>query len=147
MLIATPSDQGLCLFLMIEEAGEEAGLGGCGWDSALRGAPSATAPLHSVEGGNGSGGMAALDRIITWGVSAEAVAQIDLVLTDGRTVHANMVEEPEGLDAPLNFYWAVLPVECPEYGCVDLDPVVHQIIALDATGEVLERRVVDEPKG
>ncbi len=152
-IIATPTDQGLCLFLVVEETGERAGLGGCGWGSDIRGYSPAASDLHWVEGGNGSGFMAALDRIFAYGVTAEGVARIQLELANGRTVRAHLVERPEGIDAPLNFFWAELG---PREGAdMSVDgavlepqwPLVHAIIARDSAGNVLEQRIVDQPKG
>jgi hypothetical protein len=151
-IVATPTDQGLCLFLVIEEAEENAGLGGCGWGFDISGSQSATGALHWVAGGNGSGHMAALNRIITWGVAAEGVASVDLELTNGETVPANLVVRPEGIDALLNFYWAALGpqdgvVLMPNGGAAEpAEPLVTAIIARDPMGNVLERRVVSDPK-
>jgi hypothetical protein len=151
-IVATPTDRGLCLFLVIEDAEKKAGLGGCGWGSDLFGYQSGTGALHWVGGENGSGGMAALNRLITWGVAAEGVASVELELTNGKTVPANLVERPEGIDAHLNFYWAALGppdgvVLAPDGSVAEpSEPLVESIIARDAMDNVLEHRVVYDPK-
>jgi hypothetical protein len=147
-LVATPTDQGLCTFLLFDDPVDgQAGMGGCGPSDVL-GDPWARDPGHWVSGGNGSGGAAALNRRIVWGVTAAAVKSVDLVLFDGSSLPANVVEQPEGIDAPLNVFWAVLP---PEVGGVDLTTIehdvipVHAIVGRDGSGTVLEERVVDQP--
>lgn len=152
-IVATQTDQGLCLFLLTQRSGERVGLGGCGWASDIRGDPSAPGHLHWIEGGNGSGGVLTLNRIIVWGVAGEGVARVELQLTNGGTVRAHLVERPEGIEAPLNFFWAALGTqegaELSENGGVrePQQPLVHAVIARDSAGNVLERRVVDEPHG
>ena len=47
-----------------------------------------------------------LGRIFTWGVAAENVASVELELANGETIPTHLVERPEGIDAPLNFFWA-----------------------------------------
>lgn len=158
-IVATETDQGLCLFLLYEWGGDRQGTGGCGWGTDVHGYPGATPRgygaggdrLHWVEGSNAGGSSAGLDRRIAMGVAAEEVASVDLVLADGRTLPAHLVERPEGIGVPLNLWWAVLP---PEVAGVDLtgnvehDLIpVHALIARDHTGAVLERRIVDRPNG
>src|ERR671922_280772 len=80
-------------------------------------------------------------------VLAEDVASVELVLNDGRTVRAHVVERPGGL--PLDVYWAAWP--CPlrpapgtYQPCSEEDDVSSDVkiaIARDASGGVLERRV------
>jgi hypothetical protein len=150
--VATTSDQGLCLGLLHEDPIDGwAGHAGCG-PTDVRGDPWAVGdPVHWVQADNGSGGAAALDRIFVEGVAAEEVMSVDLVLTNGRTLQANLVERPEGIDAPLNFYWAALgPLEGvvlgPNGGVVEpQEPLVKTIIARDAAGTVLEQRDVYDP--
>jgi hypothetical protein len=85
-------------------------------------------------------------------VAAKGVASIDLELTNGKIVPANLVEPPKGIDAPLNFYWAALgPPEGAELsqdgGVLEPQkPLVKAIIARDRAGKVLERRNVYDPK-
>jgi hypothetical protein len=57
-----------------------------------------------------------LERFITFGPLAVEVASVELILTDGRTIRAHVVEQPRGL--PLNFYLATWP--CP------LEPVTER---------------------
>jgi len=158
-IVATETDQGLCLFLLYEWSGDRHGTGGCGWGTDVHGYPGATprgygaggGHLHWVEGGNAGGSSAGLDRRIAMGVAAAEVASVDLVLADGRTVPARLVEHPEGIGVPLNLWWAVLP---PEVAGVDLTEdvdhdliPVHALVARDGSGAVLERRIVDRPNG
>lgn len=152
-IIATQTDQGLCLFLLTDASGERSGLGGCGWGSDIHGYRAGGRGLHWVEGGNGSGHVGLFNRIITFGVAANKIASIDLELANGRTIPAQLVKRPKGIDPALNFFWAELGpqegVELNEEGSV-LEPrwpLVHALIARDAVGNVLERRIVDEPQG
>ena len=156
-ILATRTDQGICLFTVSPVAG---GTGGCGWGTDIRGYPGA-APhgygaggdqIHWVEGTNGSGGDAAYNRRIVKGVAAQDVTGVELVLAGGRTMHANVVERPKGINVSLNFWWAVLPPEVDGLDLTSLDTSgdaipVHAIVAIDATGTVLERRIVDQPNG
>lgn len=151
-IVATQTDKGLCLFLLTQQFEERAGLGGCGWGSDIRGYGSAN-DLHWVAGGNGSGGVAALDRVITYGVTTENVASVDLELSNGRTIAGHLVVRPDGIDAPLNFFWAALGpqegVKLSEDGGV-LEPelpLVHSLVARDSAGNLLERRIVDGSHG
>jgi hypothetical protein len=151
-IVATQTDQGLCLFLLTQQFGEQAGLGGCGWASDIRGYGSAD-DLHWIAGGNGSGHIGSLNRIITYGVAAEDVASVELELANGRTVPADLVQRPKGIDAPLNFFWVELgPQDGAELskdgGVLEPQlPLVHALIARDSAGDVLERRIIDEPNG
>jgi hypothetical protein len=158
-IVATQTDQGLCLFLLHEWNGDRHGAGGCGVGSDIYGYPGTTPRgygadgdrLHWVEGGSGGGFSAGLNRRIVSGVAARQVASVELVLADGRRLSAHLVERPEGIDLPLNFWWAVLP---PEVAGVDLtgdierDLIpVHALVARDGSGAILERRLVDRPNG
>lgn len=158
-IVATETDQGLCLFLLYEWSGERLGKGGCGWGTDVHGYPGATPRgyrasgerLHWVEGSNAGGSSAGLDRRIAMGVAAAEVASVDLVLADGRTLPAHLVERPEGIRVPLNLWWAVLPpqvagIDLTENVEHDLIPV-HALVARDSSGAVLERRIVDRPNG
>jgi hypothetical protein len=149
-VVATETDEGLCLFTVYQYEGDRIGTGGCGWGTNIYGYPSA-APhgygadgdeLHWVEGSNGSGYSAGLSQRIVKGVAAEQVASVDLVLADGSTVHTNLVPRPEEIEAPLNFWWMVLPTRA-----TDVDIPIHAFIARDSAGAVLERRIVDQPNG
>lgn len=169
-IVATPSDQGLCLFTVIAVSGEKGGSGNCGYTDIrgdlprdLRGDPSAkclatpttvvpcgSLPRHWMSAPGGGGLQAGLERKFTYGLLAEGVASVELVLTDGESVRAHVVERPDGL--PLNFYWATLTCplqpaggglqECAENADGrDAGPEVEMAIARDVNGQVLERRV------
>jgi hypothetical protein len=149
-VVATQTDQGLCLFTVYQYEGDRMGTGGCGWGADIYGYPSA-APrgygaggdeLHWVEGSNGSGHSVGLNGRIVKGVTAERVASVDLELADGSTMHANLLSRPEGVEAPVNFWWMVLPA-----GATDVGVPIHALIARDSAGTVLERRIVDQPNG
>jgi hypothetical protein len=112
--------------------------------------PCGSLPRHWI-GPIGSGSITVgLERYITFGPLAVEVASVELILTDGRTIRAQVVEQPRGL--PLNFYWATWP--CPlepvterpyaDEGvrmCTGGGPEVRMAIARDPEGRVLERRV------
>ncbi len=149
-VVATETDQGLCLFTVYQYEGDRMGTGGCGWGVDIYGYPSA-APrgygaggdeLHWVEGSNGSGHSAGLNQRIVKGVTAERVASVDLELADGSTMRADLLPRPEGVEAPVNFWWMVLPA-----GATDVGVPIHALIARDSAGIVLERRIVDQPNG
>jgi hypothetical protein len=138
-IVATPSDQGLCLFLVTRP---QAGSGGCGYLDVrgvlrrdLRGDPSTrclatptsavpcgSLPRHWIDADRGSKG-------IVFAPAAEGVQRVELVLADGQILRAKLVERPGGL--PLSVYWAELPP----------GQVVTAAIARDSTGRVLERRL------
>ena len=155
-IVATPSDQGLCLFLVTRTNGGRAGSGGCGYSdirgdlpAGLRGDPSArcvatpstvvpcgSLPRHWVDAVSGSGTAdPRLERTIVFAAVAEGVARVDLVLADGRALRARVVARPQ-IHGPLGFYWAQLPMEPREAG-----RPVTMVIARDARGRVLERRL------
>jgi hypothetical protein len=175
-LVATTSDQGLCLGLFHRAGGDLLGSAGCGYvgirgdlPPEIRGDPRSRCigpPTAASPGGTlvacgslpkhwisvGGGGLSiGLENMFAYGPLAEDVASVELILTNGETLHAHVVARPG--DLPLNFYWAAWP--CPlqpvlegPYGdeglqeCVeDAGPEVKMAIALDADGRVLERRV------
>jgi hypothetical protein len=174
-IVATRSDQGLCLGLFHRAGDDLLGSAGCGYtgirgdlppdvrgDPATRciGPPTALAPGGTLVpcgslpqrwiGLGGAGISVGLEHRFAFGPLAEEVTRVDLILTDGRTVRAHVVEQPEGL--PLNFYWAAWPcplqpvLDGPYAGeglqeCTEAGPVVKVAIARDAAGRVLERRV------
>jgi hypothetical protein len=170
-LIATKSDQGLCLGFLYRVNAETHGPG-CGYldirgdlppdvrgDPASKciGPPTTLAPGGSLVPcgslprhwiglvGNTAGN--GLDHIFAFGPLAEDVASVELVLNDGRMTRAYVVERPG--DLPLNVYWATWP--CPLHPapgtyqpCSEEDDVGSDVkiaIARDAAGRVLERRV------
>jgi hypothetical protein len=152
-LVATDSDQGLCLVLTYTYEGDHFGDGGCGdWGEDIYGYPSASSngrgvagqALHWVEGTPGGSSSAGLTRAIVKGVAATDVATVDLVLQDGQVMRANLVEQPEGIAEPVNFWWAELPRHVE--GQERTEPPVHALVARDASGQVLERRIVDDPE-
>jgi hypothetical protein len=162
-IVAVRSDHGLCWALQAKDPGE-------GWTQGLgcdyldlrgdlppdvRGNPSRpclTSPTEAVPCGNLSlhwvdfpgdtttfSGYASLDRIIVTGTVAQGVAAVELVLTNGKTVRANLVEQPHGL--PLGFYWAALPPNDGYSRSFEVVEVTKMVVARDAAGRVLERRV------
>jgi hypothetical protein len=173
-IIANRSDQGICMALSISTPGGlKNGSGDCGWSdirgdlppdvrgdgsipclvSATRTAPCETLPLHWVDPVSGSGSHGELDRIIEFGQTAANVASVELVLANGTTMSAHLVERPLGPDIPLNVFWAVLGPEqgvklhsaddpaAPGGVIAPCDNLVQMVIARNDEGEVLERRV------
>jgi len=168
-LVATRSDQGLCLGLVYGSGrGEEVGQASCGYvdlrgdlDPEVRGDPSTkclasptevvscgSLPRHWIDFAYGTdpdphftGPGKDLTRIIVFGATAADVARVDLVLTNGETVRARLVEQPQGIGAHLNFYWAALPLEDGYTESAELRIVIEMVIARDSAGHVLERRV------
>jgi hypothetical protein len=138
-IVATTSDRGLCLALVIPR--EDSGAGDCG-PTDVRGDPWAGDSAHHWIGAFGvGGGNAVLNRTFALGPLAEGVASVELVLTDGETVRAHVVKRPEGLDAPLNFYWTTWPCGSTNRRCGDAaGPEVRMAVARDEAGRVLERR-------
>lgn len=169
-IVATRSDQGLCLGLFHRAGGDSFGPDGCGYTEIrgvlppdIRGDPASkclatpttlvpcgSLPQHWIQL-DGSGSSVGLEQTLAFGPVAEEVASVEVILTHGRTVRAHLVEQPEGL--PLDFYWAAWP--CPlesisdgpyadeglRICAEDFGPNVKMAIARDASGRVLERRV------
>jgi hypothetical protein len=168
-IVATPSDQGLCLGLFHRAGADELGSATCGFTDIrgdlprdIRGdprakciatpttlAPCRSLPRHWIDLG-GAGTSVGLERTFAFGPLAEDVASVDLVLADGQRVRAH-VAQPNGL--PLKFFWAAWP--CP-LRAVSTGPYageglrecaeegaagVKLAIVRDASGRVLERRV------
>jgi hypothetical protein len=171
-LLATRSDQGLCLDLFHRMGNDRFGGAGCGYIDIrgdlppdIRGDPASkciparpttrglvpcgSLPQHWIGPLAGGGSTVGLDHTFAFGPLAEDVASVELILTDGQTVRAHVVEQPEGL--PLNFYWAAWPcplqpvLDYPPYAgealCAEDGAEVEMAIARDAAGRVLERRV------
>jgi hypothetical protein len=145
-IIATPTDEGLCLFLV---TGEKSGAGSCGYSdirgdlpAELRGDPSTrclatpttvvpcgSLPRHWIDADSGGERPDPhLNGTIVFDPVAEGVARIDLVLADGRVERARLVQPP---DLPFGFYWAELSHRL----------LVTMVIARDSSGRILERRV------
>lgn len=148
-IVATTSDQGVCLGLFVEGGG---GAAGCG-PSDVRGDPGAIDPRHWIGAFGVGAGDGLLNRTFAFGRLAKDVASVELHLTDGQRIRAHVVSRPEGLDAPLNFYWAAWP--CGFSRCLDaIGPLVKMAVARDSAGRVLERRMpswngnpTGDPKG
>ena len=162
-VVAVTSDHGLCWGVQVKDPSEGWTRGlGCDYldlrgdlPPDVRGNPSRpclTSPTEAVPCGSlprhwvdfpgdttNFSGYAALDRIIVLGVAAEGVASVELVLTNGQTVPANLVEQPHGL--PLSFDWAALPPDDGYRKSPELEEVTKMVVARDANGLVLERRV------
>jgi hypothetical protein len=88
-------------------------------------------------------------RSIFVGTAAGQVASVELILANGKTLRAEVVERPLGADVLLNVYWAKLG---PEQGLEawrnaegELMPcignLVEEVVARDSEGNVLGRRV------
>lgn len=85
-IVATETDQGLCLFKVYTYEGDRMGTGGCGWGTDIVGYASASPhgygadgdELHWVEGSNGSGYSAGLTRRIVEGVAGTDVATVEV---------------------------------------------------------------------
>jgi hypothetical protein len=136
MIVATTSDQGLCLGLVVSGGGLSAGCG----PTDVRGDPWAPDARHWIGAFGTGGGDAALNRTFAFGPLAEEVAAVDLTLTNGETLQAHVIERPAALDAPFNFYWAAWP--CGFARCLDaVGPLVKMAVARDSEGRVLEHRV------
>jgi hypothetical protein len=160
-ILVTTSDRGLCLGLWLKHPTEGwIGDAGCGYTDIrgdlapeVRGdratkclatptkvVPCRSLPLHWIGPFGVGGGSSVLTRNFAFGPLAEEVAAVDLTLTNGKTIHAHIVERPEGLDAPLNFYWATWPYTGRTTGDAG-GPEIQMAIARDSQGRVLERRV------
>jgi hypothetical protein len=160
-LVATGSDQGLCLGLVYQSSAEEEVVdGSCGYvdlrgdlGPEFRGDPSTkclTSPTTVVPCGSLSRRWidfprrtdgARWNRMILFGAAAADVARVDLVLTNGKTVSAHVVEQPVALGAPLNIYWIALPLEDGYRHSFEVVEPLEMVVARDADGRVLERRV------
>jgi hypothetical protein len=171
------SDQGLCLNVDVGDEQFDSGnyrLGDCGYSDIhgelppdVRGDPSApcigppssgtlvpcgSRPKYWVTMGCGVF-VPDAGRSICAGEAAAEVATVELLLTNGETLLAHVVQRPLGQDVPLNVYWAELG---PEHGleitrqsrdaegnlmaCNDGE-LVEEVIARDSKGSVLGRRV------
>jgi hypothetical protein len=168
-LVANRSDQGLCVGLVYGSgAREEVGQAGCGYvdlrgdlDPEIRGDPSTkclASPTEVVPCGSlprrwihfpyatdpnphFTGPGRELTRIIVYGIAAADVQAVDLVLTKGKTVAAQVVEASKRLGAALSFYWVALPLDDGYSRSLEIVEPLEMVIARDAEGRVLERRV------
>ncbi len=173
-IVVARSKQGLCLNADVGDeqfsAHGSPQLGDCGYSDIqgdlppdVRGNPSAPCigPTQLVPCGSlpkysvAIRGMTLIPgtrKVLFFGAAAAGVASVDLLLIDGATRHANVVERPLGPDVPLNVYWAKLgrgdglrftssrnpegdPMPC------NADFLVDEVIARDAAGKVLGGRV------
>lgn len=71
-------------------------------------------PEYSVQMGRARSFVPEIRRSIVAGEAAAEVASIELILANGGTLHAEIVERPLGLEVPLNVYWAELGRSPPE---------------------------------
>ena len=173
-IVIARSNHGLCLNV---EGGDEQfnsenyRLGDCGYSDIrgelppdVRGDPSAPCigltalvpcgsdPEYWVQMGRATSFVPEIRRSIVAGEASAEVASVELILANGGTLHAEIVERPLGPDVPLNVYWAELG---PEHGLEfypwrdaagELVPcnegeLVEEVVARDAEGTVLGRRV------
>jgi hypothetical protein len=92
-------------------------------------------------------------RSVCAGEAAAGVASVDLLLANGETLQAEVVERPLGADVPLNVYWAELGpkqgleitqrsrnAEGEPMACNDGE-LVEEVVARDAEGNVLGGRI------
>jgi hypothetical protein len=93
------------------------------------------------------------ERAIVVGAAAAEVASVELILANGKAVHAEVVERPLGADVPLSIYWAELGREqglevTPRSRSAEGEPMacnagelVEEVVARDSKGKLLGRRV------
>jgi hypothetical protein len=168
------SNQGLCLNVDVDDEqfdNENYRLGDCGYSDIrgslpadVRGDPSApcigltalvpcgSRPDYWVSI-RGSFFVPTAERTIVVGTAAAEVASVDLILANGDTMQAEVVERPLGSDIPLNVYWAQLGREqglevAGKSRSAEGDPMacnagelVEEVVARDSQGKVLGRRV------
>jgi hypothetical protein len=168
------SNQGLCLNVDVDDEqfdNENYRLGDCGYSDIrgslpadVRGDPSApcigltalvpcgSRPDYWVSI-RGSFFVPTAERTIVVGTAAAEVASVDLILANGDTMQAEVVERPLGSDIPLNVYWAQLGREqglevAGKSRSAEGDPMacnagelVEEVVARDLQGKVLGRRV------
>jgi hypothetical protein len=168
------SNQGICLNVDVGDEqfdNENYRLGDCGYSDIrgslppdVRGDPSApcigltalvpcgSRPDYWVAI-RGSFFVPTAERTIVVGTAAAEVASVDLILANGDTMQAEVVERPLGSDIPLNVYWAQLGREqglevAGKSRSAEGDPMacnagelVEEVVARDSQGKVLGRRV------
>jgi hypothetical protein len=172
-IVIARSNQGVCLNVDIGDeqfSSERHRLGHCGYSDIrgdlppdVRGDPWATCfgltelvpcgslPKYSIQYGRSETYVPEIRRRIFVGAAAADVASVELVLANGGTLDAEVVERPLGPDVPLNVYWAELG---PDQGlrlhqwrnangqrmpCLDV--LVETVVARDSGGRVLGRRI------
>jgi hypothetical protein len=173
-ILIARSNQGLCLNVDVGDGqfeGEKYRLGDCGY-SDIRGdlpadvrgdssspcvgatalVPCGSRPKYWV-GRSGSFFVPGARRSIYVGAASAEVASVELMLANGETLRAEVVQRPLGPDVPLNVYWAELG---PEQG-LEIAPLsrsaegalmacnagelVDEVVARDSGGNVLGSRV------
>jgi hypothetical protein len=168
------SNQGLCLNVDVGDVqfdNENYRLGDCGYSDLrghlppdVRGDPSApcidttalvpcgSRPDYWVSI-RGSFFVSTAERAIVVGATAAEVASVELILANGETMQAEVVDRPLGSDVPLNVYWATLGREqglevAPRSRSTEGEPMacnagelVEEVVARDSHGKVLGRRV------
>jgi hypothetical protein len=168
------SNQGLCLNVDVGDEqfdNENYRLGDCGYSDIrghlppdVRGDPSSpcigtTGPVPCGSRPDywvairGSFFVPTAKRTIVVGAAAAEVASVDLILANGETMQAEVVERPLGSGIPLNVYWAQLGREqglevAPKSLSAEGEPMacnagelVEEVVARDSQGRVLGRRV------
>lgn len=173
-IVIARSNQGLCLNVDVGEEQFDSGnyrLGDCGYSDIrgdlppdVRGDPSApcigppssrslvpcgSRPKYWVAM-RGSSFAPEARRVIFVGPAAAEVASVELLLANGETLRAEVVQRPLGPDVPLNVYWAELGrehglelwrnVEGELMPCAD-NSLVEKVVARDSEGNLLGGRV------
>jgi hypothetical protein len=168
------SNQGLCLNVDVGDEqfnNQNYRLGDCGYSDLrghlppdVRGDPSApcigttalvpcgSRPDYWVSI-RGSFFVPTAERAIVVGAAAAEVTSVELILANGETMQAGVVDRPLGSDVPLNVYWAQLGREqglkvAPTSRSAEGEPMacnagelVEEVVARDSQGKVLGRRV------
>jgi hypothetical protein len=120
---AQMTDHGVCVDIAFAQSSG----GGCGF--GVRGEPRTTHGPWPAQHWVGSNTTSQANAVFAAGPVAKGVESVEIVLSSGRTVRADIVEAPEALGAPLGFYLAILPSTA----------TIETLIAEDANGSVLER--------
>jgi hypothetical protein len=76
------------------------------------------------------------DAQFAFGPAAARVDRVDVVLTDGERIRAEIVSAPPEIRTPLRFYVAEIPVTLR----------VHSIVAYDESGTILDERMLPEAR-
>jgi hypothetical protein len=178
-IVIARSNQGLCLNVDVGDEqfnSENYRLGHCGY-SDIRGdlppdvrgdasapcigttaiVPCGSQPKYWVTAWGSGTFLQEVRRSIFVGAAAAEAASVELVLANGKTVQAEVVERPLGPDVPLNVYWAELgrehglellrneegqPLRNAEGQLMPCSGnLVEMVVARDSEGDVLGRRV------
>jgi hypothetical protein len=130
-------DRGVCIALTLDVPGpNDLGGAGCGYE--LRGEPNLLttrqeAKRHWVAYVYSAPGLYNLPPFL-YGPVADGVERVDVVLVDGKTVEA-AIQRRDDVSVAVDFYITELP----------RDVGVEAVVARDAAGTVLERRVLRLP--